>query len=289
MKRLAEQLGCDVDRVAEIRRGLKTSYCCYWIPKTRGFRRIEAPCAPLKALQRLILDRLLYALEAHPAAHGFCPGKNICTHAAMHVGRRWVVNADIADFFPSVSGAMLKGIPEELGLSGDAAQCMLDLVTMDDHLPQGAPSSPHLGNLALRTLDAQIAQAAEASGWSYSRYADDLVVSGESDPGAMLHALHEAIRAHGFRVNPHKSKIMGRHRRQWVTGLVVNAGVKMPRETRRMLRAGRRRLQQEASTAETQSLRGHLAFLEFVERQEKRLCPLLVSASLSGGISKPSH
>ena len=79
-------------------------------------RWIEAPDAELKAAQRRILDTLLYRLAPTTFAHGFVPGRSILTNAAAHVGRRFVVTADIRDFFPSITDARVHDCLAELDL-----------------------------------------------------------------------------------------------------------------------------------------------------------------------------
>ena len=48
------------------------------------------------------------------------------------------------------------------------------------HLPQGAPSSPQLANLLPFHLDRRLAGYAAAVGATYTRYADDLTISGSN-------------------------------------------------------------------------------------------------------------
>lgn len=268
---LAQTLGIPAPDLEEVRRGAELAYKVYPVPKRRGARWIEAPDPGLKEVQRRILDRLLYRLQPHPAAHGFRAGCNICTHAAPHAGRAWVATVDIEEFFPSVKRAMLEGLSGELGLTANEGDCLLDLVTRRGRLPQGAPTSPHLVNLVMRGTDARLSELAAAKGWAYSRYADDLVLSGEDDPRGMLDALQEAVVEAGYRTNRRKCRVMGRHRRQWVTGLVVNAGMKLPREQRRMLRAASHRMQTGMFRGNPQEMAGRLAFRYFIAREEHSL------------------
>ena len=97
------------------------------------------------------------------------------------------------------------------------------------HLPQGAPTSPALANLAAFALDRRLTGLAAAVGARYTRYADDLVLSSDRylrTPQAMI---AEIAADEGFRVNAAKTRVMGRGTRQTVTGVVVNAHPNVPR------------------------------------------------------------
>jgi RNA-directed DNA polymerase len=101
------------------------------------------------------------------------------------------------------------------------------------HLPQGAPTSPALANLAAFGLDRRLDGLARASGLTYTRYADDLTFSGSARLVGKANGLREAIRgiagAEGFRVNERKSTLTTRAGRQTVCGLVVNEGPNVSR------------------------------------------------------------
>ena len=84
----------------------ETRYRTFQIPKkTPGeTRTIKAPDRGLLRLQRLLLACLTAAFgTSHPASHGFVPGRSILTNAQPHAGRRFVLNLDLCDFFPSTS------------------------------------------------------------------------------------------------------------------------------------------------------------------------------------------
>lgn len=59
----------------------------------------------------------------------------------------------------------------------------------------------------------------------------------------MLHFLRSAIEEHGFKIRGSKTRVLRRHQRQTVTGLVVNDKVNLKRNVRRKLRASRHRVE----------------------------------------------
>jgi len=80
------------------------------------------------------------------------------------------------------------------------------------------------------------------AGIYYTRYADDMTFSFDSDVhglvNSMIFAAQRIVEHEGYRLHTKKKlRIMRPHDRQVVTGLVVNAGVHLPRHTRRWLRA----------------------------------------------------
>ena len=56
-------------------------------------------------------------------------------------------------------------------------------------LPQGAPTSPILANFAALSLDRKISNACLVRSWTYTRYADDLVISTPHYPKASIRSL----------------------------------------------------------------------------------------------------
>jgi hypothetical protein len=109
------------------------------------------------------------------------------------------------------------------------------------HLPQGAPTSPALANLCAYRLDCRLAGLADAFGAVYSRYADDLVLSGRTAVLSRAPHLRRAVAAivadEGFRLNERKSALATRAGRQRVCGIVVNAHTNVARDDYDRLRA----------------------------------------------------
>ncbi|HVT79639.1 MAG TPA: reverse transcriptase family protein, partial [Phycisphaerae bacterium] len=111
-------------------KGPLRTYHYRWIPrKTATPRLLEIPKARLKEIQRIILIEILNAVPAHPAAHGFRPGRSIVTNAAPHCGKTVVLRFDLTDFFPSITSARIFRLFRTLGYPPLVAQLLTGLCT----------------------------------------------------------------------------------------------------------------------------------------------------------------
>ncbi len=267
---LARALRCDVSTLlwlADARRylgraeeGPLTHYRVRVRRKRRGgLRVLEAPKPRLKRAQRWVLDHILHALATHDAAMGFVPGRSVYDHAARHAGRALVVRVDLADFFPSVPAARVRHVFARAGYGDETTSVLTGLATHEvglsrlraagvaptelafshrqkltvPHLPQGAPTSPALANLCARRLDARLEAAAARVGARYSRYADDLVFSGDAtfarSARRFIDFATRIVLDEGFSPNYRKTRFMPAHDAQRVAGLVVNDAPRAPR------------------------------------------------------------
>jgi RNA-directed DNA polymerase len=223
-------------------------------------RLIESPKTRLKEIQRRILADILDHIPPHASVHGFRRGRSVRTFAAPHTGKRVVVRIDLQDFFPSISAARVQalfrtaGYPEQVadllaGLCTNSAPTdVWDSVAIEStpaqtrqacwlyskpHLPQGAPTSPALANLAAYRMDCRLSSLARSAGAIYTRYADDLAFSGDRDfeRGVQRFHLHVCAIAmeEGFTVHHRKTRIMRSGVRQRLAGVVVNEHVNVIR------------------------------------------------------------
>ncbi|GHC53736.1 reverse transcriptase family protein [Neogemmobacter tilapiae] len=233
-------------------------YRQHLIPKSDGtLRLIEEPRPFLKRLQRRILTGLLNHVPPHPAAHGFRPGHSVLTAARAHAGEQIVLRFDLRHFFASITIARVYGLFRTMGYPATIARPLAGLTTAITptevhktphlagaelfaarHLPQGAPTSPALANLAAWFLDLRLAGLARSVNAQYTRYADDLTFSGDRRIApVLLDALPHIITETGFRLNLSKTRIMPAHQRQTVTGLTVNRHLNLPRDQYDRLKA----------------------------------------------------
>ncbi len=73
--------------------------------KSGGVRVIHSPVRGLSLIQRCLNLILQCVFTPHDAAKGFVQGKSIVDNAKTHVGRNYVYNIDLKDFFPSIDQA----------------------------------------------------------------------------------------------------------------------------------------------------------------------------------------
>jgi RNA-directed DNA polymerase len=236
---IAIYLGISPRLISHMVTHAKKYYNSFQIKKRNGDpRTITAPRVFLKTVQRYVLDCILSPLPLHPAATGFRRGFNCSVGAKQHVKCRYLWNIDLADFFPSIGQRQVTQIFENVGYSRGAAYFLSGLCCLDKRLPQGAPTSPALANLAAKPLDDALATLSENADIKYTRYADDLSFSSNTPISHRFrHNVAGAINRAGFKLQPRKTRLMGPKIRREVTGLTINDQVSIPRFRRRQLRA----------------------------------------------------
>jgi len=216
-------------------------YHTFKLPKKAGGNRvITAPSDELKRLQRRLLDNLLIQSESHPSVHGYIRGRSCATNAKSHEKREIVAKLDIKSFFPSTPYHLIvKSLRKMAGaeLSQGALFLLADICSYDGGLPIGAPCSPALGNIILTRFDEVVGDRAKKMGVTYTRYADDLVFSGDRSAIWMLGFAKGLLKKIGYVTDSKKELIMRKGMRQTVTGLVVNSTANLPRRQRKKLRA----------------------------------------------------
>jgi hypothetical protein len=275
-----------------------------WQAKARSgrFRLIESPKLLLKSAQRQALRKILTAIPPHEAARGFRTGCSVLDFVKPHTGRDVVIRFDLEDFFPSVTAARIVKTYLTAGCPEAVARALARLTThaappavMEErllswperrrlatpHLPQGAPTSPALANLAAFRLDCRLAGLAQAAGAGYTRYADDLLFSGGEDFARQARRFEVAVGAviieEGFRPNHRKTRVLRQGRKQHAAGLVLNEKPNIDRREFDRLKAvltncvrhGPASQNRENHPEFAASLSGRLAWVRFVNPEKE--------------------
>lgn len=202
--------------------------------KAGGDRPIEAPDYLLKDIQRWIYINILCKdTSINDCVHGFIPKsmnkdkvRGVLTNAAPHAGHDWLINIDLKNFFHTVKLDKVKDYFSSLGYENEVVKTLTALCTYKSRLPQGAPTSPMLSNIIASTMDVMMLKYCNKRGIVYTRYADDLTFSANSDVEVPpIEDIYKIVYLNGFKVNRMKTKVRYKGCRQEVTGLTVTNGV----------------------------------------------------------------
>lgn len=212
-------------------------YKTFFIPKKRGgFRKIEAPNQELELRQRWIKDNILDKFKASFNAKGFKKNSSIVDNAKCHCGKRYVLNIDIKNFFPSITYSKIFKLFIYIGYNREVSHLLTQLCTnYKNVLPQGAPTSPTISNLVNIKLDKRLNSFAQTIGGTYTRYADDITISTESNPMRYLETIKKIINDEGYTINNKKTRLQKSGMQQVVTGLIVNKKISVKKEIRKEL------------------------------------------------------
>ncbi|MCC5795305.1 MAG: RNA-directed DNA polymerase, partial [Chromatiales bacterium] len=208
-----------------------------------------------------------------PPGHvfGFVPGRSHIQAAQVHLRARWTLSVDLEDFFPSTPQGLVQQKLEELSYPPSAASMLSNLLCFNGGLAQGAPTSPLLSNMAMTKLDEGLIELAEARSLRLSRYADDIVLSGdgvhESD---LLGEIKKIVKNTPWKLSRRKTELAVAPRRRKVHGLLVHGErVRLTKGYRNKIRAYQHLLDRGAVAEDDRdSLMGHVRYAHFIEPLE---------------------
>lgn len=235
------EIGIENSYLSKIAYNHKRLYNRVIIPKKRGKKRIlDIPNPELKAIQRWILNNYLNEEPISKYSHGFIKKRGIKSNASVHLGNRYILNMDIKSFFPSIMHDDVTKYFAKIGFEEKDAKKMANLCTIDNHLPQGAPTSPQLSNIIFLPIDNEIAKICNNDLLLYSRYADDLSFSSNSlyKLKPLKEKITQLLKENSFTVQKRKTRFCVPGSRLHVTGLRLNDNkLSIGRNKKRYLRA----------------------------------------------------
>lgn len=229
----------------------KTLYYQFDIPKKNGgTREIYAPCDSLRILQQKLNYIMSLIYKPKYTIHGFVKGRGIVSNAKQHLGKSYILNFDLYDFFPSINFGRVRGILRSyFGMGDHAATIIANICCFNNSLPQGAPTSPILSNIVCFNLDKELQFIAKQHSCIYTRYADDITfsttkkdfpksVAFKTDSQIFLgKKILKVIEKNSFKVNENKTRLHNRYQNLSVTGITVNEKLNVPRNYIKKIRA----------------------------------------------------
>ena len=170
-------------------------YSTYRIPKqTGGFRRIDAPCTELQNALRELVQFISddCGVLYHTAAFAYVKGRNTtaCLKKHQNMESGWYLKTDFSGFFPNTTLdftmkmlAMIFPLSEVCKREDGYAELKkaISLGFLNGGLPQGTVLSPMLTNVFMIPIDHKLFGELAARKLVYTRYADDILISGQEN------------------------------------------------------------------------------------------------------------
>jgi len=261
---LSASLGIDADVLTHLSSvDAEQFYRRHAIPKCSSRRRgetrevYEAGSVELRQIHRVLHRRLLVYVQERdktyplPCCKGFVRKRSTLDNAAEHCGQPLLLRLDIEDFFPTIGQARVSELFRQLGLKSFSADLLSRVICFKGHLVPGLSASPLVANLVARNLDRRLMEIASNIGAKYTRYADDIALSGSVVP--KLVDVVQAVEAEGFRVSARKQRLTKAGQAHFVTGLSIQ-DAKRPHVPKVM----KRKLRQELYFAKKFGIAEHL-------------------------------
>lgn len=204
--------------------------------RSGGLREIDVPYPALLEIQYWIYNNILENVKFNYCAHGFARKKSIVTNAKIHLNQTELLKIDLLDFFPSISKDRVIALFKRLGYTTEVSYFLGSLCCLNESLPQGAPTSPVLSNIISIKLDKRLLAFCKKFDLKYTRYADDIAISGSKIPTKLFDYVKTIIEDEGFKVNESKTKFYKNKGRRILTGVSINTDqLKAPKEYKKKL------------------------------------------------------
>lgn len=181
-------------------------------PEKAKIRMVISPQGPLRHVQSSLHRNVFRGRLRHSRfSYGGVPGRNARMNASRHIGSRFVYTTDLADYFPSIAWWRVESIfVRDLGCSAEVGKLLARLCTYDGHLAQGLITSPILADYAVRQVDARIAGLCRQHEMMFTRFVDDVSISGrfalDRDDSGLVALVRRIITEGGFEIAGHKEQ-----------------------------------------------------------------------------------
>ena len=165
-------------------------------------------------------------------------------HALVHSGKKYLIEEDVKDFFPSTSVDVVRSIWQYFfRFHPEVAELLTRLTTLNGSLPQGWKTSGYLANLAFWEKEPQLVELFNKHGISYSRFMDDISVSTKFKLNTVkktfiVGEIYKMLFSMGYTPKRSKHEIFSASECMKVTGLIVNSKKPtLPKDEKNNIRA----------------------------------------------------
>ena len=222
-KRLEGLLTIEAGDLKNIQSAIK--YSSFQIPKKHSDekRTITAPKKTLKAVQARILS-LIERVERPEWLISGEKGKSYIDNGKAHQNSNYMLAIDIRKFYDNCKrNGVYLFFKERLKTSSDVAKILTDIVTYNNGIPTGCPTSQLIAYYAYEDMFLQIQQCAAAYGCVFTLYVDDMTFSSTVpfQHEKLLREVDIILRRYGHRPKYKKVKYYAKDKPKPITGTIV--------------------------------------------------------------------
>lgn len=239
-KHLASLVGFRWELLKNITHSQAKYYRTFYIPKKNGGRRcLKEPYPSLKEIQNWLKEYILKKCDISRFAKAYAPKRNVYENVRFHKKHAVVIKFDVEDFFGSINKWQVTSLFKKMGYNENLAEILANLCCLDNHLPQGAPTSPYLSNIFAKQIDDRLSKYLLKRKLYYTRYSDDITISGNitnEQISQIMSFCNYLLSSYGLKLNQEKTKILRQHQKQYVTGVVVNDKISIDKKIKKKIR-----------------------------------------------------
>ena len=186
-------------------------------------RKIEEPKDLLKAFHRrfnVLLQRINVPDFVKAGRKGSCYVDN----GKAHINGKYFFCSDVEKFFPSSrKQKVFQFLFYDLKMGNDIASLLTNILTFDNHLPTGAPSSQLLTYWAYKKTFNDIYEKALSMNICMTLFVDDLTFSSSKPiPADFKRYVISRLKSEGLSVNKKKTKTYSINQYKKTTGTVIS-------------------------------------------------------------------
>ena len=200
------------------------SYYGFKQPKSDGsMRDITAPREKLKKIQYRIFS-LLGRIERPEWLISGLKGKSYIDNARYHQLSKFVLTVDICKFYPSCKREYaFNFFHRVLEMSKDVAAVLADLLTLNNKIPTGCPTSQLMAYYSYKDMFSKINEVASRYGCIFSLYVDDMTFSSENsfDCKKLLRDIKRILHMYDHKAKDSKMKFYTKNENKLITGVIV--------------------------------------------------------------------
>jgi RNA-directed DNA polymerase len=183
----------------------------------------------LRFLDKVVLRHLA---KNSDVVHSYIKNRSVLTAVTAHTGHSTFFLTDIKSFFPNIAREDVERVlsrDKELIPISDFDSYIpycAQLMTWNDSIPVGFPTSPQLSNGFLFEFDSALLAFTESRGLTYTRYSDDIIISGDDKKEllSLRDSVQELLHAYAsdrMFINTDKTRITHVGNKVKILGLII--------------------------------------------------------------------